>query len=161
MTARTIIGGVGEDLREAAALGFGHELTPRNALAVRATRKSSPVLGLGADSDRVAVATHRVRASEPRAQDLQIGSDLLRPVAGHTAADREDAHRVVLADAVREFVEIEKGIEFEGALALVCAQVVVDAHVEAELRIRERRNEDRDIVFDRALENSAARTVLL
>ena len=90
--------------------------------------------------------------AEPRAQDLQIGPDLLRPVARHAAADGEDAQDSCWRMRLGEIVEVEEGIEAEGVQVLLVAEVVVDRQVEAELGVGEGGDVDGNAPLDRALE---------
>src|SRR5215472_6914822 len=81
---------VDEDLAELSALGWRHELTPRNRFTIRRAGETSPKNRLRANTHAVVVAFELdVLAGAAHAQ-LAVWSELLSPVAGHAAADGED-----------------------------------------------------------------------
>ena len=71
------------------------------------------VRSLSTDAHRITVATPRLVEPEASAQDLEVGPHLLGPVARDAPADREDAHALVLADAIGEVLEVAVAVVVE------------------------------------------------
>ena len=94
-------GGVVEDFGELAAFGGRDELAPGDGFAVRGAAESAPVDGLGADAQAVVVALEgEILAASAMAQ-LDVGAELLSPIAGNAAADGEDSEAGLLEIASR------------------------------------------------------------
>ena len=96
-------------------------------------------LGLGTDPDprsgRSAPAFRRRGGAWRRM--IHVGAHLLGPVAGHAAADGEDAQTLAFSDPLREVLQVEEGVEAQGLPPGLAPQPVVDGEVEAQLRVRE------------------------
>ena len=79
------------DFGEAAPLLDAEELAPGDPFRVGAAAQAAPMDGLRADPHAVAEPRHRQLGPQPHVDDVAEGADLLGPIAGHAAADGEDA----------------------------------------------------------------------
>jgi hypothetical protein len=149
-------GGVFEDLGEAASFFGRNEFAPRDGFGVGAATEAAPVNRLGADADTVMIALERKIFVAPPGHELGVDAELLGPVARNTTADGEDAHFLCAHHGVGESFEVFEGIEAESRALFFPAGVLIESEVETEFGIGERRNKDRDFVFESGLEDAAA-----
>src|SRR5882672_644621 len=146
-----------ENFREFSALFRWNKLAPRNGLRVRAAAQPAPMYRFRADPQTVVIALQReLLVTTPR-QQLRVHAELLRPVARHAAAHRENPHPFRRQHRIREFLEVLKGIEPQQRSLVSLPGDLVQREVDAQLRIAERRDEYRNIVLVRGLQNSPPR----
>src|SRR5207244_4520166 len=155
-------GRVLEALGVAAAVFLGEKFSPARALAVGAARQPAPMLRIRTDADAVAeLLGDPFAAEETMRGDLEIRSDLLRPVSRYAAADGEDAEVLLLLDDLGVEVEVEEAVAHEALSAVHLAPLVVHRDVEPHLGVRERGDDHRDVVLVGALQDRARVRLLL
>ena len=75
------------------------------------------MFGLGADTHGIAISVYGLARAEAVCRYFEVGRNLLSPVSRHTAAYGEDPQILMLAYAIREVFEVQKGVEGERRFA--------------------------------------------
>ena len=99
--------------------------------------ESAPVDGLGADAQAIVVALEREILAASAMAQLDVGAELLSPIAGNAAADGEDTESGLLEILLGEVIEIEEGIEADQLASLFGALAIVQGEVESDLGVGE------------------------
>ena len=95
---------------------------------------------LGADAHAVGEAPEGAAFADAFLDVVQIRANLLRPVAGHAAADGENTQRLVRAYAVGVVIHVQKRVEAERRLAGDAPLAVVKREIQPQLGIAEGRH---------------------
>src|ERR1700731_2564064 len=101
--------------------------------------------GFGTNAQAVVVAFQRNFFVAATRKKLRVHSELLGPVAGHSAADGKNAHAFGSEHGVGKFLKIFEGIEAQQRPLVSQTKNLVKREIDAQLRIREGRDENRDI----------------
>jgi hypothetical protein len=148
-------GGVFENFGELAAFFGWDEFAPANSFGVGAAAETAPVHRLGTDADAVVIALQGKIFVTAAGHEFSVDTELLGPVARHTAADCENAHFFGGHHGVREGLEIFERIEAKRGALLFFARVLIEGKVEAKFRIGEGGDENGDVVLVGGFENAA------
>src|SRR5664279_181287 len=101
---------VEQHFRKFATLFWRNKLAPRNRFAIGATGEPSPIDWLGTDANAIMKALERQVFPTAAMPQIDIRAKLLRPVARHSAANREDAQAVLLQQSLGIELQIFEGI---------------------------------------------------
>src|SRR5262249_52388195 len=113
------------------------------------------VHGLRTDAHPIRETLKTATLANALGDQLQVGTDLLAPVAWYTTANGEDAEDFLRLYAFRVVFQIEERVISQWRFASEPAAAVGQSKVETDLGIGKGRDVHRDVVLIGALEDAA------
>src|SRR6476646_663607 len=108
--------GIAQYFGKTPSLFWRHEFSPRNAFLISTAAQAAPIIRFRANSHAVLETWGFDAQTQPHIADLDIGSNLLGPIARNSTADRNDTEplrrRNVLGVTVQILIGVKRRIRF-------------------------------------------------